>query len=291
MQPKIGLALGGGGARGLAHVGVLKVLDREQIPISYIAGTSMGGLVGSLYAIGKSTAEIEEIARGFKKRRNLAMMIDPAFSTRGIIKGSRIYNYMARFLGAATFEDTVTPLAMVATDIVSGGEVILQQGRLIDAVRATISVPIAFAPVRRGNQKLVDGGVINNVPVDLARAMGADVVAAVDVWPIFGRNPNEASSDYKLFRLPFVPDSIMEMWRIVLISIGEQSAVKLRETRPDVLIKPRLPTYIDILIGFEHVDEAIAAGEAATEAVLPQILKLLNETSHDPQIPDFRRTQ
>lgn len=279
MQPKIGLALGGGGARGLAHVGILKVLDREQIPIACIAGTSMGGLIGSLYAIGKSTDEIEEIALGFKKKRNLAMMIDPAFSTRGIIKGSRIYNYMADYLGATTFAETTTPLAMVATDIVTGSEVILQQGRLVDAVRATISVPVAFAPVKRGNQKLVDGGVINNVPVDLARSMGADVVIAIDVWPVFNEERAGAVSEYKLFRLAFIPDSIMEMWRIVMIAIGETSAIKLRETKPEVLIKPKLPIYIDLLIGFENGDEAIAAGEAAAEAALPQIRALLNAVS------------
>jgi len=275
MQPKMGLALGGGGARGLAHVGILKVLDREQIPIACVAGTSMGGLIGSLYASGKSIDEIEEIALGFKKRRKLALLVDPTFSTRGMIKGSRVYNYIAQFLGSTTFAETTIPLAMVATDIVSGSEVILQQGRLVDAVRATISVPIAFAPVKRGGQKLVDGGVLNNVPVDLARAIGADVVIAVDVWPAFGKERARTVSDYKLFRLPFVPDSIMEMWRVMLISIGEMSAVKLRETKPEVLIKPKLPVYIDLLIGFEHVDEAITAGEAAAEAALPKIRALL----------------
>ncbi len=107
-------------------------------------------------------------------------------------------------------------------------------------------------------------------------ALGADVVIAIDVWPIFGKDRTGAPSEYKLFRLPFVPDSIMEMWRIVMIAIGETSALKLRETKPDVLIKPNLPVYIDLLIGFENAAEAIAAGEAAAEAALPQIRGLLD---------------
>jgi NTE family protein len=277
MQPKIGLALGGGGARGFAHVGILKVFERENIPIDYIAGTSMGGLIGSLYAIGMSAAEIEEISLDFKKKRVFGMMFDPTWSTRGFIKGSRIYNYLAKYLGMTTFSETKIPLAMMATDIVSGQEIVLQQGRLVDAVRATISVPIAFAPVKMGQAKLVDGGVLDNVPADLARALGADIVVAVDVWPVFSQERNQQVSEYRLFTLPGVPDSFMEMWRVVLISIGKMSELRLKIDKPDVLIKPKIPVYIDVLIGFDHAAEAIAAGEAAAEAALPQIRALLNK--------------
>jgi len=278
MNPKIGLALGGGGARGFAHVGILKVFEREHIPIDYIAGTSMGGLIGSLYAIGLSSAEIEEISLDFRKKRKFfGMMFDPTWSTRGFFKGSRIYNYLAKYLGMTTFDETKIPLAVVATDIVSGQEMVLQQGRLVDAVRATISVPIAFAPVLRGDAKLVDGGVLNNVPADLARSLGADIVVAVDVWPVFNKERNQIASEYRLFTLPGVPDSFMEMWRVVLISIGKMSELRLKIDKPDVLIKPKIPVYIDVLIGFDRAAEAIAAGEAAAEAALPQIRALLDK--------------
>ena len=140
---KIGLALGGGGVRGLAHIGVLKVLQREHIPIDFIAGTSMGGIIGALLAAGVSVEDMETEALRVRSRRQTVKLLDLGFSSSGLIKGAGIHRYMSNLLGAElTFDDLLTPLALVAVDIHSGREVILREGKVVDALRATISVPV-----------------------------------------------------------------------------------------------------------------------------------------------------
>lgn len=172
------LVLGGGSARGLAHIGVLKVFEKEKIEFDLVVGTSIGAFIGAYYALGGDMINAEKMALEFNAKANLDVMIPP---TVGLIKGERIYNIIKKFVGEKTFSDTKIPLAVVATDIEKGQEYVFTKGSLADAVRASCSYPGIFIPRRINNHLLVDGGIINTVPVSVARNMGAGVVVAVDV--------------------------------------------------------------------------------------------------------------
>ena len=275
--PRLGLVLGGGGARGLAHFGVLRVLQRENIPIHYVAGTSMGGLVGALFAAGVPAERVEEEVLRLSRVTEQIRLVDVDLSAAGLsIRGRRIYNFMADLLGEElTFADLPLPLAMVAVDIRTGREVILQGGLVIDAVRATISVPGVFMPVDLGDYRLVDGGVLDNVPVDVARGMGATRTIAVDVLPSFSVNvPGRAPVETGL-QLAFAPRQLNEVYHVLMIMIAAQTENRLRQYPPDLLIRPVLSPSITLLSGFNRAAEMIAAGEAATEAALPAIRALL----------------
>lgn len=181
---KIGLALGGGSARGLAHVGVILALEAYNIPIDIIAGTSIGSVIGSLYASGATIKQLEEVALSIKKSKTL-FMLDSTFPHSGLISGDRIEKMLNRFaLKDKTFDDLSISFAAVATDVESGAEVILNQGKVIDAVRASIAIPGIFTPVKYGDYYLVDGGVVDPVPVDVVQMMGADIIIAVSLAKI-----------------------------------------------------------------------------------------------------------
>lgn len=161
---KVGLALGGGSARGLAHIGVLKVLEKGKIPIDMIAGTSAGALIGALYARGSSAGEIKKMVTGMSLI-DRARMIDLALPKTGLITGERIKKILKELIGEADFSDLKIPFACVATDIVTGEEVVMNHGSVVEAVRASISIPAVFTLVKREGKFLVDGGLVNPVPV------------------------------------------------------------------------------------------------------------------------------
>lgn len=273
----IGLALGGGGARGLAHVGVLKVLDRAGIPVSFIAGTSMGGLVGSLYAAGVPLEDVSrEISRLSRVSEQLRL-VDLRVTTGGLsVQGRRVYTFMADLLGEAlTFADLHLPFAVTSVDLVTGRDIVIQGGLVIDAVRATISVPGVFTPVELGDYRLVDGGVLNNVPVDVARTLGDAPVLAVDVLPSFSGNwPGQPPEEAGL-RFSFVPGGLHDVYNTLMIMIAALTADRLVISPPDLLLRPELPPDVGLLVGFHRAEELIARGEATTEAALPEIEKLL----------------
>ena len=181
---KIGLALGSGSARGLAHVGVIMALEAYNIPIDIITGSSIGSVIGSLYASGATVRQLEEVALSIKKSKTL-FLIDPVFPHSGLISGDRIEKMLNQFgIKDKTFDDLKIPFAAVATDVESGAEVILNQGKVIDAVRASISIPGIFTPVKYQDYYLVDGGVVDPVPVDVVKMMGADIIIAVNLAKI-----------------------------------------------------------------------------------------------------------
>jgi len=181
---KIGLALGSGSARGLAHVGIIMALEAYNIPIDIISGTSIGSVIGGLYASGATVRQLEEVALSIKKSKTL-FMIDPVFPHSGLISGDRIEKMLNQFtIEDKTFDDLKIPFAAVATDIESGAEVILNQGKVIDAVRASISIPGIFTPVKYQDYYLVDGGVVDPIPVDVVKMMGADIIIAVSLAKI-----------------------------------------------------------------------------------------------------------
>ena len=186
-RPKIGLALGGGGPRGLAHIGVLKVIEENGIPIDCVAGASMGALIGAVYAAGVETERLEEIALNMDLKQT-ALMLAPTIARSGLIEGGRVREFIKSFVGDANIEELKIPFAAVATDINTGEEMVIDRGSVAEAVRASISVPGIFTPVRLGERFLVDGGLVNPVPISVVREMGAEAVMAVNVMVSVERN-------------------------------------------------------------------------------------------------------
>ncbi len=193
-KKKIGLALGGGAARGLAHIGVLEVLEREGIHIDYLAGTSAGAMIGALYAAGISPAFLKEYVLDFDSahRRKL---VDLTLPKSGFLQGDKIIEEMKRVMGGEkTFDQLNIPFACVACDIIRGEEVIFNSGPVSRAVHASIAIPVVFNAVESDGRYLVDGGLLNQVPADVVRAMGAEFVIAVNVVPRYIRRSAGKSS-------------------------------------------------------------------------------------------------
>jgi NTE family protein len=254
MRPKIGLALGSGGLRGLAHVGVLKVLERENIPIDYIAGCSIGSLIGALYSVGLDPDTILKLAKNLKRRH----WLDFIMPKMGIISGERVLAMMRLLTRNKRFCELNTPLAVVATELSSGKEVIFTEGEVAQAVRASISVPGIFVPYKIDDMLLVDGAVLNPTPIDLVRKLGADKVIAVDL----------AHAG--------VVCNITNVFDVVIqaIDIMERQLCKTRRQECDVLICPDVAHISPS--SFDAIDESVALGEEAAQALLPSIKQLLN---------------
>jgi NTE family protein len=176
---KIGLALGSGSARGLAHIGVVRAIQEAGLEISAVAGTSMGAVVGASFAAG-GINELRDKFLEFDWKR-VVSLLDPVFPRSGLIDGQKIADFVRTQVPASRIEDLAIPFAAVAVDLTSGKEVVARTGDLVEAVRASIAVPGILTPVRADGGILVDGGLINPVPVSVARAMGADLVIGVDL--------------------------------------------------------------------------------------------------------------
>jgi NTE family protein len=177
-RKKIGLALSGGGARGFAHVGVLKVLAENNIPIDFIAGTSIGSLVGGAFAAGMSANEIEKMAHSVRWRH----MIRPSFSPTALWSNAPMGKFIERHFPAKNFEELALPFAAVTCDLMNEVCVVLKdKGDVVSAIRASCAVPAIFAPIRENGRMLVDGGVVAPVPIDAVKDLGADIVIAVDL--------------------------------------------------------------------------------------------------------------
>ena len=178
-QPRVGVALGSGSARGLAHIGVLRALQEAGINVHCVAGTSMGAVVGAVYASGKIERMAERLAN--LDWAGIVALLDPVFPRSGLIDGQRVAEFVRAHVPGALIEDLALPFAAVATDWETGAEVVARSGELTEAVRASIAVPGIVTPVRSNGRLLVDGGLVNPVPVSVARALGAEVVIAVDL--------------------------------------------------------------------------------------------------------------
>lgn len=179
---KIGLVLGSGSAKGMAHIGVIQVLEENKIPISAVAGTSSGAFIGALWASGLSGDAMAHIACNMNWKLTTRMFL-PTFPRSGLIDGRRIQKFLQTFIEEINIEDLNIPFACVATELKTGQEVIFDRGSVLEAVRASISIPGIFVPLRYENQFLVDGGLVNPVPVSVARRWKMDAVVAVNVIP------------------------------------------------------------------------------------------------------------
>lgn len=235
---RLGLALGGGGGKRAAHLGVLEVLETLGVPIDALAGTSVGGLVAALYAAGYRPDQIADWLGHATLRRVLDR--DPTKS--GLIGTPKIAALLRELLGAMTFADVRVPLALVAVDLIHRREVVLREGPLVDAILATTALPGIFPPVVRGGELLVDGGVLNNVPVDVAEALGADRVIAVDLGTLgdeFSLGPGTAFDIGGWSPRRWFPRrQYLVIERAVSIMTAQLSADRLARTPPVVLLRP-----------------------------------------------------
>ncbi|MDQ0217192.1 patatin family protein [Peribacillus cavernae] len=240
-EPKIGLALGSGGARGFAHLGVIKILREEGIPVNMIAGSSMGALVGAFYAAGSDIERLYMLSRVFKRKYYL----DFTVPKMGFVSGKRVKELIRVLTYGKKLEELDFPVAVVATDIQTGEKVVFQDGPISDAVRASISIPGIFVPERVGGRLLVDGGVVDRIPVSVARGMGADIIIAVDVAHV--KQNQEITSIY---------DVIMQS-----LDIMQMELLESRKVASDVMIRPRVEQYNSK--SFTNISEIINIGEEA----------------------------
>ena len=272
---ELGLALSGGGARGLAHIGVLKTLDASGFRPDYLAGTSMGGVIAAGFAAGLSPAELEQIALEYVPTRNLLRLADPTLPRNGLFQGGRLLKFFEQYLNDSTFDDMRIPLTLVAVDLNSGQEVHLREGSVIEALRATVSVPGLLAPVERDGQRLVDGGLLNNLPVDVVREMGADVVLAVDVCP-----PTETFSfgqafENKRFLSGSIGGLIAVLGDSINILIRQQRKTKLIQSTPDILLSPNISPDVNAITGYHKAGSLISLGEESTCSIIPDLREAL----------------
>lgn len=233
---KVGLALSGGGTKGFAHVGVLEVLERHNIPIDYIAGTSMGAVVGALYASGISVPDLKLLAKETKWKN----LVDFTLPDKGILSGNKIENFMRILLKNKKFKDLNIPTQVVATDISGGKKVVFKKGDVASAVRASISLPSIFVPHQYKGKLLVDGGVLDPVPVQVVREMGADVVIAVDLSTktkdvVIDSKTMKANRFLKKLEKKMIDDEIEEINKYVSGKKNVHWAIKTLFSRPNML--------------------------------------------------------
>jgi len=270
----ISLVLSGGGARGLAHVGVLKVLDEFQIPISSICGCSMGGLVASLFAMGLQISEIERIARKYSSTREMMKLVDLTPHRKGFIISQRLRGFLSRFIDdRVNMEDSKIPLCMNAVNLRTGDEVILDRGNLIDAILATTAVPGIFSPFESDNITLADGGVVNNLPISIMRNRTENPIVAVDVHQSFSKNTNRNNATSN--PLIVVPEFVREYYLAELIRTKKLTELQLQQNPPDLLLIPDIDPSISTFFGFQRVSELITAGEKVTRDKKNDLLMLI----------------
>ena len=249
--PRIGLALGGGAARGFAHIGVIQVLEEQGLRPDLVAGTSAGSLVAVLYASGMKPAELERAALAMDEA-TIADWTLPLLS-RGMLRGQALARYVNQQVGSKQLQDLPLPVGVVATDLQSGDGIVFRRGDVGTAVRASSAVPGVFQPVAIGKYHYVDGGIVSPVPVDAARALGADLVIAVDI-------SNKARGKAPGDLLGTLGQSI---------AIMGQKLGQAELARADVVIRPEV---LDIgPADFSQRAAAIVEGEKAALAAMPQI--------------------
>ena len=249
--PKLGLALGGGAARGFAHIGVIQVLEENGIKPDLVVGTSAGSLVAAFYASGKTGAQLQWLADTMDESQLTDWTIP--FMSRGMLRGEALGRYVNSQLNGAKIEDLKMPLGIVATDLQTGDSILFRRGDIATAVRASSAVPSVFEPVRVGNKDYVDGGLVSPVPVRSARQMGADIVIAVDI----SSRPEDAKTS--------------DMLKVLLqtFSIMGKSISQLEMSQAEVVVRPALPD-----VGsaeFTARQKSIEAGRAAMRLALPAL--------------------
>lgn len=255
-KPKatVALALGGGASKGFAHIGIIKVLKENNIPVKIVTGTSAGSIVGSMYASGMSPDRLELEAEILGKTD----LVDLTLSTSGFIKGEKLQNYINRKVGNRPMQQFPIKFAAVATDFESGKPVVFNVGNAGQAVRASASIPNVFQPVVIGNRKYVDGGLSQPVPVSAAKKLGANFIIAVDISARPAKNVNQGMFSY-----------LDQTFNVM-----SQTALRQELGQANVVIKPQV-LELGSVGGFDQKQRAIQLGEQAARAALPEIKRKL----------------
>ncbi|MDI6707323.1 MAG: patatin-like phospholipase family protein [Bacillota bacterium] len=254
-RKKLGLALGSGAARGFAHLGVIEALEEEGIPIDFVSGCSIGSIIGALYCCGMGTGEILKLA----EEVDFWEWIDISIPKNGFILGKKIEQLMKKYTEGRTFEELRKPFAIVATDLESGRQVIFKNGYLYKAIRASIAIPGIFVPVEEEGRTLADGGLIDPVPVDLVKSMGADVVIGVNLGS--GISEKEINSIYDVI--------------IRSIDIMQNEIIRLRGIEADILINPDLRGINPVT--FNQARECYQIGKTAAREKIGQIRSIMSK--------------
>lgn len=253
---RVALVLGGGGARGIAHIGAIEELERQGFEVSAVAGTSMGALVGGMYASGHLGPFKEWMCA--LDRYKVFGLVDFTLSSEGLVKGDRVMRAMQELVPDVRIEQMPVPFAAVAADLVTGREVVLDRGGLYDAIRASISIPSVFRPVHRDGMVLVDGGMVNPVPYDRVRRSEGDLLVAVDVCASFGGDPAfRARMSLNHYKVLVTSSQIMQQ-RI--------ASLQRRLCPPDILVE--MPADRFSMFEFYRSAEIVEAGREAMRAAL-----------------------
>ena len=257
MKKKLALVLSGGAALGYAHIGVIKELEKHNIKIDMIVGTSMGGLVGATYCAGVNTTKMVEFANKFKTIN----FFDWNFNKSGLFSGKGMMKAINKFLPDINIEDMEMPFACVGCDLNNEKEIVFDKGSLREAVRATISIPGLLVPVKKNSSCIVDGGILNNLPENIAKQMGADIIISVDVL--------------KKYKLKGAPTNVFEaLFQSINMSIKEIQ--KYKPKYHNVIIEPNLNGVKQMAFGEKTVEKCIKIGEQETRKHIDEIKKLLS---------------
>ena len=258
---RVALVLGGGGARGVAHIGAIEELESQGFEIASVAGTSMGALVGGMYASGH-LAPFKKWICALDKYKVFGL-VDFTLSTEGLVKGERVIRTMQELVPDVRIEEMPVPFSAVAADLLTGREVVFDRGGLYDAIRASISIPSVFRPVHRDGMVLIDGGTVNPLPLNRVRRTPGDLLVAVDVCAPFGADPvSRANASFNYYKVLIASSQIMQQHITHLMC-------RLHE--PDVLIQMPADSYG--IFEFYRAAELVEAGRRVARAALSRALK------------------
>lgn len=258
-RPKIALVLGGGAARGFAHVGVIRALEQERVPIDLVVGTSVGSLIGAIYAYDLNSFELEWTAFTLEKEHLFDYALMSALTGMGAVKGDKLENFIKTKIPVENIENLKLPYAAVATDLNRGTRVVLDSGSIAKAVRASSAIPGVFQPLQYQGKLLVDGGVVDNIPISVAREKGADIVIAVDI-----------GQQVVNFNISNVLDVMMQS-----ITIMAAEGAKLKRKDADIVIAPKIG---DVgMLDFSQKKRCMQAGIDAARLAMPELQQRIEE--------------
>ena len=270
-KPKIALVLGGGAARGFAHVGVIRALEQEKIPIDMIIGTSVGSLIGAIYANDMNSFELEWTAFSLEKEHLFDFAVLSAFTSMGPVKGDKLEEFVRTKIPVANIENLKLPFAAVATDLNRGTRVVLDHGPVAKAVRASSAIPGVFNPVDHQGHLLVDGGVVDNIPISVAREKGADIVIAVDI-----------SENVVNFNITNMIDVMLQS-----VNIMFRENVGYKKKDADILIAPAVGSVGSF--DFTQKKKCMQAGIEAAQRAMPEIRQKIEEWEQNKSTTEAQR--
>lgn len=254
MDKKIGLVLSGGGAKGYAHIALLKLLDELEIKPNIVAGTSMGAIIGAAYCIGLTGIEIEEAIKGF----DILKYTDITIPKKGLIKGDKLLSFFREFYDNKKFEDLKIPILINAVDLNTGGEIIFSGGDLSLAVRASMSIPGIIQPIEMDGHTLIDGGVTNNIPIGLIKDQ-CDIIITSNVNYPYKSNPTYIKAEQKESDDKNIPNVIKTLLKTIYILETNKKTIEYARHASDIFITPKLKEYN--LMDFSKANDIIRIGE------------------------------